>query len=94
MDTGHEIHAIGVPGCGLAITIHTLGYLLLTGTIARVFYKWPVIVAKSMARFGLGGRTHRYRWIDAVLSLLELAAQIRHLRWNDGEDDRRWVHRV
>lgn len=43
MDTGHEIHAIAFPGMGpqlLAITIHTLGYLPLTGTIARVVYRW------------------------------------------------------
>ncbi len=43
MDTGHEIHAIAFPGVGsqlLAITIHTLGYLPLTGTITWVVYKW------------------------------------------------------
>jgi hypothetical protein len=41
--TGHEMHAIGFPGLGsqlLAIAVHTLGYLLLTGTIAWVVYKW------------------------------------------------------
>jgi hypothetical protein len=39
---GHETHAIAFPGLGtqlLAITIHTLGYLLLTGAIAWVVYK-------------------------------------------------------
>ena len=39
---GHETHAIAFPSLGtqlLAITIHTLGYLLLTGAIAWVVYK-------------------------------------------------------
>ncbi len=42
-DTGHETHAMALPGLGsqlFAITIHTFGYLSLTGTIAWVVYKW------------------------------------------------------
>jgi hypothetical protein len=40
---GHEMPAMAFPGLAaqvLAITIHTLGYLLLTGAIAWVVYKW------------------------------------------------------
>ena len=43
MGGGHEMHAIGAPGIGaefFAIAVHTLGYLVLTGTIAWVVYKW------------------------------------------------------
>ncbi len=43
MGTGHEMHAMAFPGLGpqvLAIAIHTLGYLALTGTIAWIVYKW------------------------------------------------------
>jgi len=43
MGAGHEMHAAAFPGLAaqvLAITIHTLGYLLLTGAIAWVVYKW------------------------------------------------------
>jgi hypothetical protein len=39
---GHEMHANAFPGVGmqlLAVAIHTLGYLLLTGAIAWVVYK-------------------------------------------------------
>jgi hypothetical protein len=42
MGTEHEMHAIAFPGLRaqlLAIALHTLGYLLLTGTIAWVVYK-------------------------------------------------------
>ncbi len=38
----HEMHAMAFPGLGtqvLAVTVHTLGYLLLTGAIAWVVYK-------------------------------------------------------
>jgi hypothetical protein len=41
MDTGHHMHEMVLPGAGsqlLAIVLHTLGYLLLTGTIAWVVY--------------------------------------------------------
>jgi hypothetical protein len=41
-DEGHEMHAMALSGLGpqlCAITVHTLGYLLLTGTIAWVVYK-------------------------------------------------------
>jgi hypothetical protein len=43
MGSGHETHAMKLPSIGaqlLAISIHTLGYLVLTGTIAWVVYKW------------------------------------------------------
>jgi hypothetical protein len=43
MGAGHEMHAMDSSGIGLqllAITIHTLGYLILTGTIAWAVYKW------------------------------------------------------
>jgi hypothetical protein len=43
MDGGHEMHAMMEPGIGvqfLAIAVHTFGYLVLTGTIAWVVYKW------------------------------------------------------
>jgi hypothetical protein len=57
MDTGHEIHAIAFPQCGarklLAITIHTLGYLLLTGTIAWVVYRWLGLSLSQKARLNL-----------------------------------------
>ena len=39
----HDLHAMALPGVAsqlLAITVHTLGYLLLTGAIAWVVYKW------------------------------------------------------
>jgi hypothetical protein len=39
----HAMHAMGSPGIGLeffAIVIHTAGYLLVTGTVAWVVYKW------------------------------------------------------
>ena len=39
---GHEMHANAFPGVGmqlLAVAIHTVGYLLLTGAIAWVVYK-------------------------------------------------------
>jgi hypothetical protein len=38
----HEMHAMAFPGVGtqlLAVTVHTLGYLLLTGAIAWIVYK-------------------------------------------------------
>jgi hypothetical protein len=42
MGSGHDMHAmdsgIGVQFC--AIAIHTFGYLLLTGTLAWVVYRW------------------------------------------------------
>jgi hypothetical protein len=63
---------VAFPGRGsqsLAITIHTLVYLLLAVTIAWVVYKvGSVVAAKGLAqpRFRAGGRTHCYRWIDAV----------------------------
>jgi hypothetical protein len=40
---GHELHAMHFPGIGMqlwAIAMHTCGYLLLTGAIAWVVYKW------------------------------------------------------
>jgi hypothetical protein len=43
MGAGHEMPAAAFPGFAaqvLAITIHTLGYLLLTGAIAWIVYKW------------------------------------------------------
>jgi hypothetical protein len=43
MGSSHAMHAMNFPGVGaqlLAITIHTCGYLVLTGTIAWVVYKW------------------------------------------------------
>jgi len=43
MGAGHEMPAAAFPGLAaqvLAITIHTLGYLLLTGAIAWAVYKW------------------------------------------------------
>jgi hypothetical protein len=43
MGAGHEMHAMAFPGVAaqiLAIAIHTLGYLLLTGAIAWAVYKW------------------------------------------------------
>jgi hypothetical protein len=43
MGAGHEIHAMDSSRIGvqlLAITVHTLGYLILTGAIAWVVYKW------------------------------------------------------
>jgi hypothetical protein len=43
MGAGHEMHPAAFPGLAaqvLAITIHTLGYLLLTGAIAWIVYKW------------------------------------------------------
>lgn len=43
MGTEHAMHAMAMPSIGaqlLAITIHTVGYLALTGTIAWVVYKW------------------------------------------------------
>jgi hypothetical protein len=42
MAAGHELHAMSLPGLApqiLAVAIHTIGYLLLTGTIAWVVYK-------------------------------------------------------
>ena len=43
MGAGHEMPAAAFPGLAaqvLAITIHTLGYLLFTGAIAWAVYKW------------------------------------------------------
>jgi hypothetical protein len=43
MGAGHNMHAMVFPGPAaqvLAITIHTFGYLLLTGAIAWIVYKW------------------------------------------------------
>ena len=43
MGGGHEMPAMNSPGIALqffAIAIHTFGYLVLTGTIAWVVYKW------------------------------------------------------
>jgi hypothetical protein len=42
---GHSHHEMHVPSYGpwtgtLAVTLHTLGYLLTTGTIAVVAYEW------------------------------------------------------
>ena len=42
MGAGHEMHAMMLPGLGpqlLAVAVHTIGYLLLTGTIAWIVYK-------------------------------------------------------
>jgi hypothetical protein len=43
MGGGHEMHEMTFSGIGiplLAITIHTFGYLVLTGVIAWVVYRW------------------------------------------------------
>ncbi|MGB7438012.1 MAG: hypothetical protein WBR26_11945 [Candidatus Acidiferrum sp.] len=43
IDGGHAMHSMNSPGIGVqffAIAIHTFGYLVLTGTIAWVTYKW------------------------------------------------------
>jgi hypothetical protein len=42
-NSGHEMHSIKLPGIGaqfLAIAVHALGYLILTGAIAWTVYKW------------------------------------------------------
>jgi hypothetical protein len=43
MSHGHKMHTMNSSGIGIqffAIAVHTFGYLVLTGTIAWVVYKW------------------------------------------------------
>ncbi|MGB2668336.1 MAG: hypothetical protein WAK48_30400 [Candidatus Acidiferrum sp.] len=56
MNSGHEMHAMKLPGIGaqlLAISVHTLGYLVLTGAIAGAVYKWLGLSLLRKAWFNL-----------------------------------------
>jgi hypothetical protein len=68
--SGHEMQAMNFPSFGtqlLAITIHTFGYLVLTGGIACVVYNWVglSLLRKAWLNLDLG-------WAGALLATAAL----------------------